>query len=205
MLVTALLYTYTGISLEAYIGVVISGFIIKAGVDMIRETVSDILGRRADANAARRIKELLLDEKEVLGAYDLFIHNYGPGREYASVHLELPDTMTVDQVDVLTRRVSEKIYRETAVVMTGVGVYSHNSDSKAGRIRKDISEMVLAHDWALQMHGFYLDEEEKTIRFDVVMSFDISQDEGVRIICEEVKEKYPEYELYIVPDIDITD
>ena len=205
VLVTALIYTFKGISLEAYMGVIISGFIIKAGYEMISDTVSDILGRRADVEVSKKIKEIVASEPAVLGAYDLFVHNYGPDREYASVHVELPDDMTVDQVDVLTRRLTERVYRETGVVLTGVGVYSRNADSKAENIRSAIEEIVLAHEWALQMHGFYIDEEQKIIRFDVVMSFDIPHSEGIQIICDEIGEKYPDYKVIVVADIDITD
>ena len=205
VLVTALIYTFRGISLEAYMGVIISGLIIKAGYEMISETVSDILGRRADVEVSKRIKEIIVGEPAVLGAYDLFVHNYGPDREYASVHVELPDSMTVDQVDILTRRLTEKVYRETGVVLTGVGVYSRNTDIKAENMRAAIEEIVLAHKWALQMHGFYIDEERKIIRFDVVMSFDISHSEGVKILSEEIKAAYPDYNIRIVADIDITD
>jgi len=205
VLVTALIYTFKGISLEAYMGVIISGFIIKAGYEMISDTVSDILGRRADVEVSKKIKEIVTSEPDVLGAYDLFVHNYGPDREYASVHVELPDSMTVDQVDVLTRRLTERVYRETGVILTGVGVYSHNEDSKAENMRSAIEEIVLAHEWALQMHGFYIDEERKVIRFDVVMSFDIAHSEGIKIICDEIREKYPDYKVIVVADIDITD
>lgn len=205
VLLTALLYTFKGISLEAYVGVIISGFIIKAGIEMISDTVSDILGRRADPEMAQQIKEIVNDTPDVLGAYDLFIHNYGPGKEYASVHVELPDSMTVDRVDVLTRKLTEKVYRETGVILTGVGVYSRNMDDDAARMRREVEELVLSHEWALQMHAFYVDEEKKIIRFDVVMSFDISHSEGIDIIAREIKEKYPEYTPVIVPDIDITD
>ena len=205
VLLTALLYTFKGISLEAYVGVVISGFIIKAGYEMISDTVKDILGRRANVEVSNKIKEIISEEPDVLGAYDLFIHDYGPDKAYASVHVELPDNMTVDKVDVLTRKLTDRVYRETGVILTGVGVYSRNTDAKAERIRRDIEKIVMAHEWALQMHGFYIDEERKIIRFDVVMSFDVSHSEGVRTICEEVKEIYPEYDLVIVPDIDITD
>ena len=205
VLLTALLYTFKGISLEAYVGVVISGFIIKAGYEMISDTVKDILGRRANVEVSNKIKEIISEEPDVLGAYDLFIHDYGPDKAYASVHVELPDSMTVDKVDVLTRKLTDRVYRETGVILTGVGVYSRNTDAKAERIRRDIEKIVMAHEWALQMHGFYIDEERKIIRFDVVMSFDVSHSEGVRTICEEVKEIYPEYDLVIVPDIDITD
>ena len=106
---------------------------------------------------------------------------------------------------VQRRKLTDRVYRETGVILTGVGVYSRNTDAKAERIRRDIEKIVMAHEWALQMHGFYIDEERKIIRFDVVMSFDVSHSEGVRTICEEVKEIYPEYDLVIVPDIDITD
>ena len=205
VLLTALLYTFKGISLEAYVGVVISGFIIKAGYEMISDTVKDILGRRANVEVSNKIKEIISEEPDVLGAYDLFIHDYGPDKAYASVHVELPDNMTVDKVDVLTRKLTDRVYRETGVILTGVGVYSRNTDAKAERIRRDIEKIVMAHEWALQMHGFYIDEERKIIRFDVVMSFDISHSEGIRTICEEVKKVYPEYDLVIVPDIDITD
>lgn len=205
VLLTALFYTVKGISLEAYVGVVISGFIIKAGIEMISDTVSDILGRRTDVETSRKIKEIIVREPRVLGAYDLFVHNYGPEREYASVHVELPAAMTVDQVDVLTRSINEKVYNETGVIMTAVGVYSRNSGNKAEDMRISVEEIVLAHEWALQMHGFYIDEERKRIRFDVVMSFDISHSEGIKILTDEIKEQYPEYEIIIVADLDITD
>ena len=206
VLVTALIYTFTGVSLEAYVGVVISLFIIKAGVEMISDTISDILGKRADEEVSRTIKQLLVEEPEILGAYDLFLHNYGPDRNYGSVHIELPDTMTVRDVDVLTRRVQMKIYKETGVIMTGVGVYSHNTtDDNAAHIRNKVQEIVMSHDWALQMHGFYLDEDSKDMRFDVVMSFDVDHREGIDTLCREVREAFPDYKVTIAPDIDITD
>ncbi len=205
VLLTALLYTFKGISLEAYVGVIISGFIIKAGYEMISDTVADILGRRANVEVSNKIKEIVSEDPEVLGAYDLFIHDYGPDKAYASVHIELPDNMTVDKVDILTRKLTDRVYRETGVILTGIGVYSRNTDAKAEKIRRDIEQIVMSHEWALQMHGFYIDEEKKIIRFDVVMSFDIEPGEGIKKICEEVKQKYPEYELSIVPDIDISD
>jgi cation diffusion facilitator family transporter len=205
VLATALIYTFKGISLEAYMGVIISGFIIKAGIEMIRDTIADILGKRADVDTAKKIKEIVSEEHDVLGAYDLFVHDYGPGRAYASIHIELPDDMTVDKVDVLTRKLTDRVYRETGVILTGIGVYSHNSDEKADEMRRTIEEKVLAHEWAMQMHGFYLDEPKKIIRFDVVISFDMDASEGVQIICDEIKEIYPEYDVAIVADIDISD
>lgn len=203
---SALIYLASGVSLEAYVGVIIAIFIIKSGIEMMRETLSEILGERADSELTKKIKSILTEVPEVRGAYDLFVHSYGPDRNYASVHVELPDTMTVQEVDKLTRKLEMRVYRETGVILTGVGVYSYNtSGGPAAEIQNDVRKRVLSHDWALQLHGFYLDEEEKSMRFDVVMSFDIAPREGLAILCKEIQEAYPEYTLQIVPDVDISD
>ena len=206
VLLSAILYITTGISAEAYVGVLISVMIIKAGIEMMLETYDDILGKRADEEVSRMIKKILNEEPEVRGAYDLFLNNYGPDRNYGSVHLELPDTMTVAEVDELTRRVEARVYYETGVILTGVGVYSYNTrDDEAARIRNDVQNKVLAHDWALQIHGFNVDTVNRKMRFDVVMSFDIEPKEGLEILMRQLSEIYPDYEIRITPDLDLTD
>ena len=206
VLASAIIFLITGISLEAYVGVVISIVIIKAGIEMMMETLDDIIGKRGDADMSRQIKMLLNEEPEVRGAYDLTLFNYGPNKYYGSVHLELPDTMTVEEVDRLSRRIQAKVIRETGVIMTGVGVYSYNtSDDRASQIRNRIQEMVMSHDFALQMHGFYYDEAAKSIRFDVVLSFDVDPKEGLKTIYEEVCAAYPDYSILITPDVDVSD
>ena len=206
VLASAIVFLKCGVSLEAYVGAVISGFIIKAGVEMMRETVNEILGQRADKETTSKIKRLLAEEPEVRGAYDLILYNYGPDRNYASVHLELPDTMTVEELDRLTRKVEGKVYKETGVILVGVGVYSHNTgDNETARIFKDVRDKVLAHDWAVQMHGFHVDVPAKEMRFDVVMNFDIRPKEGIEIISKEIGQVYPGYAIHIVPDVDVSD
>ena len=206
VLLSALLFLWLHLSLEAYVGVLISVFILKAGFEMMRDTLSEILGQRADPEVTRAVREILNGEPEIRGAYDLILHNYGPDRNYASVHVELPDTMTVEEVDQLTRRVENKVYRETGVILTGVGVYSYNTgNDEAAKIRNHVQQMVMKHDWALQLHGFYADPEAKTIRFDVVLSFDIEPGEALAVLSREMQEAYPDYTTQIVPDVDISD
>jgi cation diffusion facilitator family transporter len=206
VLICALITYFTKFRLESYVGLVISGFIIKAGFEMMLETLDHILGKRADSETTKKIKEVICRSEPVRGAFDLFITNYGPERNYASVHIELPDTMSVEEVDVLTREIERNVYLETGVILTGVGVYSYNTkDDEAARIRNHVSEIVLANDWAIQMHGFYVDIKEKFMRFDTVLSFDITQKEGLEIITAAVKKEYPEYNVIITPDVDISD
>ena len=206
VLASAIIFLTAGVSLEAYVGVIISCFIIKAGIEMMIDTLGDILGRRPSQELSRKIKDIINSESEVRGAYDLFLNDYGPNRFYGSVHIELRDTMTVEEVDVLTRRIEERIFAETGVIMTGVGVYSYNTqDTEAAHVRNQIVQQVMSHDWALQLHGFHLDSAKKQVRFDVVMSFDIDRKEGLEIISREVGEMFPQYSFTIVPDVDISD
>ncbi len=205
VLASAVIFKLTGLSLEAYVGLAISVFIIKSGIDMMRETLDQILGTRADKAVTDKIVDILVEEPQVYGAYDLILHNYGPDQNLASVHLELPDTMTVQEVDRLTRKLEAKVYRETGVILTGVGVYSRNTgDSEAARLQNEVRRRVLAHDWAVQFHGFYVDTETKEMRFDVVMSFDISPREGLDTLYAEMRRAYPGYKITIAPDVDVT-
>ena len=204
--VSAVIYILTGISLEAYVGVLISVFIIKAGCEMMIETLDEIIGKRADPELVGKIKRLISAEDGVRGAYDLILNNYGTDKNYASVHVELPDSMTVEQVDVLTRKIESKVFKETGVILTGVGVYSYNTkNDEAASIREKIFKIVKSHDWAIQMHGFYADTAQKTIRFDVVMSFEMSFSEGLKILCAEIQSQFPEYKIIIAPDVDVSD
>ncbi len=206
VLASAVVYLLSGLSLEAYVGAVIAAFIIKAGIEMMIETLNDIIGRREDAQTSRELKRIICEEENVRGAYDVTIFNYGPNKNYASVHIELPDTMKVDEVDRITRRIQIDVFQKTGIILTGIGVYSFNtSDDEAAGIRNRIQETVLSHDWALQMHGFYADTEKKTIRFDVVLSFDVDRREAVEELLKEVGAMYPEYGVMITPDVDVSD
>ena len=205
VLASAIIFKVSGISLEAYVGAVISVIIIKSGVEMMMETLDQILGERAEKEITDKIIAIMKEEKDVRGAYDLVLHNYGPDKHLGSVHIELPDHMTAREVDRLTRKLEAKVYKETGVIMTGVGLYSYNTgDSEAAKIQNDVQERVLAHDWALQLHGFYVDTETKEMTFDVVMSFDIRPREGLQILYEEMCKAYPDYKIVIAPDVDVS-
>ena len=206
VLASAVIFLIWQVSLEAYVGVVIAGFIIKAGIEMMIETLNDIIGKREDAESIKELKQVICEEEAVLGAYDITLFNYGPNKNYASVHIELPDTMTVNEVDVITRRIQLNVLHKTGVILTGIGVYSFNtSDDEAAQIRNAVQKTVMTHDWALQLHGFYVDIQKKTIRFDVVISFDIDRKEAVELMTKEVLALYPDYSVMVIPDFDVAD
>ena len=206
VLASAIVYLIWGLSLEAYVGIIIAAFIIKAGIEMMVETLDEIIGKKSDSELNCKVRDIINSEENVRGAYDLNLFNFGPDKYYASVHIELPDTMTVDEVDVLTRKIQLDVYKNTGVIMTGVGVYSYNTtDEEAAKIRNNVQKTIMSHDFALQLHGFYADTDKKTMRFDVVVSFDMDRKEALEIMQHDVSELYPDYDVQIVPDVDTID
>ena len=123
------------------------------------------------------------------------------------MHIEVPDTLTADRLDKLIRSVTLKIYETYDVILTAVGVYSLNtSDPDAVQAREHIRRIVLAVPHVLQMHGFYIDREEQTIRFDVIVSFDAENRNQVhQQVIQEVQKSYPDFALQISLDTDFSE
>ena len=206
VLVCAIITLTTKVSLEAYVGVLLSLFIIKASISMMVETINDILGQRVDSELAKNIKKIICEEENILGAYDLTVNNYGPNKDYASVHIEVPDYLDAKTIDKMIRNIQAKVYHETKIVLTGVSVYSYNTtDEFAIEVRNKVKEIVLSHEGALEFHGFFLDSEKKDMRFDVVFSFDVNAKELLETIKEEILKIYSDFSVFIFPDIDISD
>lgn len=202
--ISAIIFMTWEISLEAYVGTIISIFMIKAGIEMMLSTIDDLIGHRADRDMVKKIADLINEEEQVLGVYDLALFNYGPNRYYCSLHVELPDTMSVSDVDKLTRKLQYKVYKNTGIILIALGVYSFNTkNKKATEIRKTVEKKILNYDWALQVHGLYADTEKKTLRFDVVLSFDINREDALKILKNDFEKLYPDYEIQIVPDLDL--
>lgn len=203
-LVAALVYVFFGLSLEAFLGAVISLVIIKAGFEMLSETVSKLLGEPGDVELIKEIKKTVCTFPEVKGAYDLILHNYGPDSYNGSVHIELEDSCPISRLDELTREIMVAVYQKHQVILTAVGVYSVNTqDPEVKELRKAISERVLAHEHAKQVHGFYYSRKEKAVRFDVVISFDAdSRQAALEEIRKDLSQAYPAFRFSISMDMD---
>ena len=206
-LVAAGIFLIFHISLEAWLGALISLVIIKSGVEMLRDTISQILGERNDAELARSIKQTVISFPEVQGAYDLVLNNYGPDTWNGSIHIEVPDTCSAEQLDPLIREITMKVLREHRVILTAIGVYSVNTkDEEIIAARNQVRKIAFAHPHVKQLHGFYMDTERKTMRFDLVVSFDAKDR---REVCaqavSDVQKAFPDYELQVAMDTDFAE
>ena len=207
VLISAVILLIFKFNIEAYVSVIISVFILKAGFEIIKEAVDDMVGHRVEAEYTKKVKESVLSFDEVYGAYDLVLHNYGPDKYLGSLHIEVDDTMTADKIDALTRNITAKVYADTGIFITAVGLYSRNtSNEKLMKMRSDITRLVVDHKHIKQIHGFYVDEDNKRITFDVVVDFAEQDREGlIEHIKGDVKKELPEYEIFVALDSDISD
>jgi divalent metal cation (Fe/Co/Zn/Cd) transporter len=201
-LAAALLYLLYGVSLEAWIGALISVLIIKTGFEMQLNTISEILGQRVDADVVRAVCRTVESFDEVYGVYDMIFHDYGPNRVNGSLHVEVDDAMTAREISDLLRRIAVKVYQEHQVQLTAIGIYSMNTkDRKAMRLREEITKIAMAHNHVLQLHGFSL--KENVVQFDIIVDFEADDPEKIRDeITAEVSAAYPELTVQAFCDAD---
>lgn len=207
VLASAIIYIAFHVDIEAYIGILVSLFIIKAGIELIKESVDNILGTRIESELSQKIKQEVAKEKSVKGAFDLILHDFGPDKYLGSIHIEVPDTLTVSEVDKISRNITKNIKEKYGVILHTIGIYSINTrDEDVIKLQKSIKKIVFSHKDVIQMHGFFFDKSEKTISFDIVIDADSNNPEEIYSqIYDQVQSNYPSYHINITLDIDTSD
>ncbi len=207
VLLSLMFYFVSKINIESYVACIVSLYIVFTGIKLVKESFDRILGSRVNNSVAKKIKKEIMKINGVHGAFDLILHDYGPDKYLGSVHIEVNDTLKVSDIDRLSRQITKTIKEKYGVILHTIGVYSVNTkDKDAIKIREDISEIVFSHKEILEMHGFFLDKENMTISFDIIIDFSTSHPEKIyESIYNEVKEKYNDYKIQITSDIDSSD
>ncbi len=195
-----------GIIIDGYLALLISFVVIKAGVDIMRDVVNDILGSRISPEQSKQIKKDICEVKGVIGAYDLILNNYGPNKYSGSVHVEVSDKLTAPEIDNICRNISAHVYKKHKIIITA-SIYAVPSlDGEIGALYSRIKNTVLSIPGALQVHGFHLDKEKNIIRFDVVKDFKV-KDKNVWLkeVLQKLQQAEPTYKFLINVDIDYSD
>jgi len=208
VLTAALIFIFTKISLEAYVGVIISVFIIKASIELLQGSIKEIIGMRPDAALSTLIYDIVKEDPDAEGVYDLIIHNYGPDRFVGSFHTEVLDTTSAIEIDTMTRRLSTEIYKQTSgkIIIAAIGIYARNTtDNRIVKMRTEVTEIALAHEGVLQVHGFIADIENQFMAFDTVIEFGYDGKQIVHDIIHEVEAAYPDMNVSVLLDRDTSD
>lgn len=205
-LAAAIVFILTGLSLEAWLGAVISVLILRSGYDMLRSTISDLLGHRVSAETARAVRDTVMELPEVQGVFDVIFHDYGPDRLNCSLHAEVPDTLTAVQIDQLERAATAALYAKHNIILTAMSIYAMNTlDPRMTQIRDEVTRIALSHDHVIQIHGFSMNDETKVIQFDMIVDFGTSDRVAVYDhVVDEIQEHYPDYKVLCTLDTDFS-
>lgn len=204
-LVAAVLYMMTKFSIEAYLASIISIIIIKAGFEMLMDTISKILGERGEIELFKGIKNTIKKIPDVHGVYDLVLNNYGPDSYTGSVHIGVMKDYTIEKLDDLIKKITDDVADEHKVYLTGVSIYCVDyGDEFIEKARRDANTIAFSHKNVLEVHGFRMHEKE--IVFDVVVSFDEKDRPGlINSIREEMQSKYPDCNVQVILDSDFAE
>ena len=170
----AVVFLLTGVSLDAYAGVVMSAIILKAGVEVLLKIVSELIGRPGEKELATKIYQLVRATPGVVGAADMMLHNYGPNAWSGSVNVEIDHAKSVGEVYAMLHELQLGIMHEEHVTMV-FGVYAVDDDHvETRRIRRTIVEYVKAHEHVKSFHAVYLEPGTNRLYCDLVVDYELA-------------------------------
>ena len=217
MVTTSVILLSVGISmlvtlpfnLDAVMGILVSLFILYSGLASAKNTLNEILGTPPDKKLIKDIEDTILSFKEFKGIHDLIVHNYGPGRQFASVHVEVPqDTDIVkchEQIDLCEKLVDEKLDISLVIHMDPIDVNNEAVATTKERITnavKEIDSNMSVHDFRMTPAG----EKRTNLIFDVVVpsTVKMSHEELNELISECARKINPTYCCVITFDNDFS-
>ena len=196
ILVGGIVSSYTGLAMDGPLGVAVGLFVLWGGVDMLRKTVDPLLGRTPDPQLVERIRLQIMSNPNVLGAHDLMVHDYGPGRLFASAHVEMP----AEESPLLTHQTIDEIERSIRDA-EGVAIVLHydpivTSDHEHSDLHGQITRAVQAVDPALSVHDPNLDVTDNGLE----LSFDCVRPAQYKLTDQELRQRIVSEIHAILPD-----
>ena len=179
-------------------------FVLYSGFSIIKDSISPLLGEAPDPESVKAIEKELLSNEYILGIHDLVMHNYGPGRCFASVHAEVPADSDIVKVHEAIDCMELKIQKEMNILITIHMDPLGTSDERTEAMRLDARSAVKALDPRMDLHDFRMVDGENriTLLFDVAVPPDYkgSQEELSQLLNRSLAEMNSKYHAVIHMD-----
>ncbi len=200
-LVSAGIMLLWGVSLDGILGALISLVIIKAGIEMLASPVNELLGVCISAELTSEIKQEVSAFEGVHGVYDLILHNYGPEVKIGSLHINVYDTMSANEIHALTRKITNHMFDKHGIIMT-VGVYAvATGENRRAELQTKVIQALTAHKEIVQVHGFLYSEPDRLLSVDVVPDLSVHDDAAlVSQLTAELQPLVPDMQVSVVVD-----
>lgn len=193
VLVSLFVTTLTGFNIDGIAGVIVAVFVFMAGIEAAKETVYPLLGQPPEKEFVDELEKLVMEDEHIIGIHDLIVHDYGPGRVFASLHAEVPYNMDMleahDIIDIAEKRVAEKMNCGISIHMDPIVT----DNKEVNELKEMVNAIVKGIDERLSIHDFrttsgpYL----TNLIFDVAapFKFKYSDEELKKLISQAVSEK----------------
>jgi len=191
VLISAIVYHFTSIPIDGWMGMAVAIFITISGIKLVIETGDPLLGQAPDPQLIREIGQRITSYDGVIGMHDLQVHSYGPGRTFASVHAEVPANVDI----LVSHDIIDNIEREVGAEM-GINLVIHmdpvvTDNEKINRLKAEIDQIVKGIDTDLSMHDFraVFGPTHTNLVFDVVVppAFELTDSQIIQNISEKAK------------------
>lgn len=185
-IVSALIFLVFKWNVDAYAGVITSLLLIKAGVEALRETLGEILGRPGDKELAAKLYKEIRSTDGILAAVDMMLHNYGPEAWSGSVNVEIDHKKTVGEIYQFLHELQLRIMHEYHVTMV-FGVYAVDYDGEYMKeLRKTIAGFIRKQEHVKSFHAVYIDQRSDKIYCDFIVDYELKD-------WEELKKEFEQY------------
>ncbi|MCR4626252.1 MAG: cation diffusion facilitator family transporter [Treponema sp.] len=195
-IISTTLFIIWHISIDAYVGIVFGFVVLKSGIDTLKETVDDLIGRAGKEELARKLYKEIRSTKGIIYAIDMILHNYGPDFYSGSVNVEIDHDKTIGEIYEVIHGLQLRLMQEYKVTLV-FGIYAVDNDhTEVKELRKVINEYIKAHEHILSFHALYLSPETNKIYVDFLVDYDLPDwDATSKDFKSYMKERYPENEV----------
>ena len=204
VLIATLISHFSGVQIDGYCGVLVGLFILYAGFNAAKDTISPLLGQAPDPAFVQQIHDIVMSYEGVIGIHDLIVHNYGPGRILISLHAEVPangDILTShDMIDLIEHNLRDSLHCSAVIHMDPVSV----GDEETNSLKQEVKNYLLEIDKSLTMHDFRIVKgpTHTNVIFDVVVPyhFPMTDEQLTKEVSRRIREVHPNYFAVIEVD-----
>ena len=202
---SVLFFRITGVNIDGIVGLGVSLVVMWAGIGIAKDTLEPLIGEAVEPEEYARIKEFVEGYEGVLGSHDLIVHNYGPGRNMASIHAEVPNDVEIETSHEIIDRIERDAFR-----MLGVFLVIHmdpveTKDVHVMQVHSQVEQIVKALDPAVSIHDFRMINGEEQVNpiFDMEIPYEYDakrQDELKTTLIKLLQITDPRFECVITAE-----
>ena len=204
VLASVIVSEYSGVSIDGYVGILVSVMIFIAGIRSAKETIDLLLGVPPTKEYIAEITAFLKKYPEIVGVHDIMVHDYGVGRKFISFHAEVPSDLNINYAHEVIDKAERDMYDEFGALVTIHFDPISVNDAEVQKMREFAYECAREVDPAFTIHDFRMTRGEQytNLIFDLVIPVDYKgkDSEAAKLVAEKIKEKEPNYFAVIQPE-----